>query len=75
MGKGDGMNHDLIIDLIELYRVDLEDPTSNALLAVAKLHKSQDITLPNGDWGTGCISCNTLVYPCTTIQAIEKELE
>ena len=45
-----------------------------ALRAVVELHKPQDITLPNGEWGTTCIICDGWQYPCGTIQAIEKEL-
>ena len=45
-----------------------------ALRAVVELHKPQDITLPNGEWGTNCIICDGWQYPCGTIQAIEKEL-
>jgi len=45
-----------------------------ALLAVVELHKPQDITLPNGEWGINCVECDGLFYPCLTIQAIEKEL-
>ena len=47
----------------------------HALRAVVELHKTQDITLPNGEWGTNCIICDGWQYPCETIQAIEKELE
>jgi hypothetical protein len=42
--------------------------------AVLELHKPQEITLPNGDWGSSCIECDGWFYPCPTIQAIEKEL-
>ena len=45
-----------------------------ALRAVVELHKPQEITLPNGEWGTNCILCDGFDYPCETIQAIEKEL-
>jgi len=45
-----------------------------ALRAVVELHKPQEITLPNGEWGTNCILCDGFDYPCPTIQAIEKEL-
>ena len=45
-----------------------------ALLAVVELHKPQDITLPNGEWGINCIECDGLTFPCPTILAIEKEL-
>ena len=46
-----------------------------ALRAVVELHPPQDITLPNGEWGTNCIICDGWQYPCETIQAIEKELK
>ena len=47
----------------------------SALLAVVELHKSQDITLPNGEWGVNCSYCDILTYPCPTLEAIEKELK
>jgi hypothetical protein len=46
----------------------------DALRAVVELHKPQDITLPNGDWGANCTECDGWEYPCPTIQAIDKEL-
>jgi hypothetical protein len=47
-----------------------------ALRAVVELHKPQEITLPNGEWGANCGHCDIgFTYPCPTIQAIEKELE
>jgi hypothetical protein len=48
---------------------------ADALRAVVELHKPQDITLPNGDWGANCTECDGWDYPCPTIQAIEKELK
>jgi hypothetical protein len=54
------MNHDAIF-------------MKDALRAVVELHKPQDITLPNGDWGANCTECDGWEYPCPTIQAIEKE--
>ena len=45
-----------------------------ALSAVVELHKPQEITLPNGEWGTNCPVCDGWEYPCPTIQAIEKAL-
>ena len=46
-----------------------------ALSAIVELHKPQEITLPNGDWGTNCGHCDIgFTYPCPTIQAIEKEV-
>lgn len=47
-----------------------------ALRAVVELHKPQEITLPNGDWGSNCAYCDIgFEYPCPTIEAIEKALE
>ena len=47
----------------------------DALLTIVELHKPQEITLPNGDWGTNCGHCDiAFTYPCPTIQAIEREL-
>lgn len=46
-----------------------------AVEAVFELHKPQEITLPNGEWGTNCVECdNRWNYPCRTIETIEKEL-
>ena len=45
-----------------------------ALRAVVELHKPQEITLPNGEWGANCTNCDGYDFPCLTIQAIEKEL-
>ena len=47
----------------------------HALRAVVELHKPQDITLPNGEWGINCSHCDLWTFPCPTIQAIEKELK
>jgi len=46
-----------------------------ALRAVVKLHKPQEITLPNGEWGTNCILCDGFNYPCRTIRVIKWELK
>lgn len=45
-----------------------------ALRAVVRLHKPQEITLPDGNWGVNCAICDGFVYPCLTIETIEKEL-
>jgi len=45
-----------------------------ALRAVVELHKPQEITLPDGEWGANCVKCDGWEYPCETIQAIEKAL-
>jgi hypothetical protein len=47
----------------------------DALRAVVKLHKPQEITLPNGEWGTNCILCDGFDYPCPTIRVIKRELK
>ena len=47
----------------------------HALRAVVELHKPQEITLPNGEWGINCQHCDSgWIYPCATIETIEKEL-
>jgi len=46
-----------------------------ALRAVVRLHKAQEITLPNGEWGTNCILCDGFDYPCPTIRVIKRELK
>lgn len=45
---------------------------SQTLDDVIKLHKPQDITLPNGEWGTNCVECDKWNYPCLTIEVIGK---
>lgn len=37
-----------------------------------ELHKPQEITLPNGEWGINCAECDRLDYPCNTIKIIKK---
>ena len=75
------MTHDELLDRIA--QAGLE-PHGNvmpthlvlALRAAVKLHKPQEITLPDGEWGANCIECDDgYDYPCPTIQAIEKELK
>jgi hypothetical protein len=50
----------------------------NALRAVVELHKEEEVTLPDGEWGILCEQCSEygvyVFYPCKTIRAIEKEL-
>ena len=72
------MTHDELLEAVNspTYRQSrtLEHPYI-ALRAVVELHKSQEITLPNGEWGRNCQHCDTgWIYPCPTIKAIEKEL-
>jgi hypothetical protein len=65
------MRHDELLKTVDFAG---HTSASFALHAVIELHKQQDITLPNGEWGTNCIECDGLFYPCPTIEAIEKEL-
>ena len=41
-----------------------------ALRAIVELHKPQEITLPDGSWGTNCKLCDGWSYPCLTIDII-----
>lgn len=65
------MTHDELLD-----KINILGHTSSwaALSAVAKLHKPQEITLPNGEWGMNCVECDDWDYPCNTIKTINKEL-
>lgn len=76
------MTHDELLAKINKYLNDIQsgqiwttDTFTKALRAVVELHKPQEITLPNGDWGSNCACCDIgFEYPCPTIQAIEKAL-
>jgi hypothetical protein len=81
------MTHEELLAKIDEYLIPTQKMTGNdkiknsaigfmqALRAVVELHKPQEITLPNGEWGTNCGHCDIgLTYPCLTIEAIEKEL-
>ena len=53
-------------------------PTHHALRSVVELHKQEEVTLPDGQLADICSECSGngyySLYPCPTIQAIEKEL-
>lgn len=76
------MTHDeLLIEInrrldIALYNGDAQ--SIHALRSVVEWHKSEEVTLPDGYWGIICSSCSNngfySLYPCHTIQIIEKEL-
>ena len=77
------MTHDeLLIEINRRLEVALYngDPQSiHALRAVVELHKpwsagSGDTSIPPVTYTPKCLYCNRL-YPCPTIQAIEKELQ
>ena len=76
------MTHDKLITKILSYNenegiaIALGDVNSalNALLRVVEMHKPQDITLPNGNWGMNCALCDGFAYPCSTVFVIDSEL-
>ena len=41
-----------------------------ALKRITDLHSSQEITLPDGSWGSNCKHCDGWEYPCATITAM-----
>ena len=46
---------------------------TDLMIQIIRLHKPQEITLPNGEWGTNCAECNNeWNYPCRTIYLIHK---
>jgi len=53
----------------------LLDTYREAVRAVFKLHKPQEITLPDGSWGQNCEHCDGVVYPCKTIDVARKALQ
>lgn len=65
---GEKMTHDELQDYIDKFDAAgmVNEPAVNALRAVVALHE------PYGD--IMCVMCEGLSYPCSTIQAIEKEL-
>lgn len=71
------MTHDeLLAKIDERLEIMGDKLVSAALRAVVELHKPQEITLPDGEWGANCSHCDfAFNYPCPTIQAIEKELK
>jgi len=65
------MTHDELLAKLDLYEADYFDYPNKELLAVravVELHK------PYEDHVVYCKDCER-IYPCTTIQAIEKELQ
>ena len=70
------MTHDELLAICDNYSFKDSAEPVKALRAVVELHKSQEITLPNGEWGRNCQHCDTgWIYPCPTIQAIERECD
>lgn len=74
-GKGRIMTHDELLAKVNQGELGwYYEWMQDALRAVVELHKYQEITLPNGEWGLNCVHCDGWEYPCPTIQAIEKKL-
>ena len=73
------MTHDELLAKIDdfiVFRGALKNDFVYALRAVVELHKPQEITLPDGEWGANCSHCDfAFNYPCPTIQAIEEHLK
>jgi hypothetical protein len=75
------MTHDELRDYIDKFDCAgmANEPTIKALRAVVELHKPHPISttesIKDGKWQSNihCDDCHS-VYPCPTIQAIEKEL-
>ena len=66
------MIHDELRDYIDKFDAAgmVNEPVVKALRAVVELHKPQEITLPDGSWGTNCKLCDGWSYPCLTIETI-----
>ena len=70
------MTHDELLEILEHTAQDgmADEPILKALRAVVELHKPKNLD----DGEPKCLACETTdwyqVYPCATIQAIEKEL-
>jgi len=68
------------IDSMEMRYKD-EEPRRNALLAVVELHKPRQHCSSLNCWSFVCVACNPVklvndvMWPCPTIEAIEKELQ
>ena len=74
------MNHDELLEKIYLYCIYANDPEfyglsgyRKVLLAAMELHKPQTGKFEDYNPNALCVECLE-DYPCSTIQAIEKEL-
>jgi hypothetical protein len=69
------MTHDELLSKIEKsYYSDSTTGLENALRAVVELHRPVHNAYDTDYSWWGCLMCEE-VYPCPTIQAIEKELK
>lgn len=71
------MTHDELLEELDSldHSCSVVGITVAALRAVIELHRPNEITLPDGEWGRNCIMCDGFYYPCHTIDVIEKELK
>ena len=70
------MTHDELLAAVQFNKQTLEssDRNSEALRAVVELHKPSILHSRYSD-DLVCEKCQIIRYPCSTIQAIEKELK
>ena len=71
------MTHDELLAQLEgLWHDSFKAPGYQALRAVVELHNPVDVSWKNDGSKILCSTCSegSDVYPCLTIQAIEKEL-
>ena len=75
------MTHDELLAICDNYSFKDSAEPVKALRAVVELHKPVNVYLPNGrgEKIDVCEDCQNdigqTIYPCPTIQAIEKELK
>jgi hypothetical protein len=71
------MTHDELLNYIDYHNYRQDTPSIRALRAVVELHKPESSRMPF------CVECrgvwqgeiDVVLYPCPTIQAIERELK
>jgi len=68
------MTHEELLAICDNYSFKNSAEPANALRAVVELHKPHIITDNDGYKWFYCTICTDGFAPCTTIQAIEKEL-
>ena len=67
------MTHDELLNYIDYHNYRQYTPSIRALRAVVELHRPVHNAYDTDYSWWGCLMCEE-VYPCPTIQAIEKEL-
>ena len=69
------LNREYLIDTSFKVSLSPANRLRNLLQDLIKFHVPQEITLPNGEWGYNCNSCEGWVYPCATIIIIKEALD